>query len=72
MRKHYGFSKMTGRKNPCAKYLKQSATMRLDRGTVAYFKSVAKESGIPCQTLINLYLRDCVKKNRKLPMRWAS
>ena len=46
--------------------------MRLDRGTVAYFKSVAKESGIPCQTLINLYLRDCVKKNRKLPMRWAS
>jgi uncharacterized protein (DUF4415 family) len=72
MRKHYDFSKMKGRKNPYAKHLKQPVTMRLDRDTVAYFKAMAEESGIPYQTLINLYLRDCVINNRKLQMQWAS
>ena len=72
MRKHYDFSKMKGRKNPYAKHLKQPVTMRLDRDTVAYFKSMAEESGIPYQTLINLYLRDCAVNDRKLQMKWAS
>ena len=72
MRKHYDFSKMKGRKNPYAKHLKQPVTMRLDRDTVAYFKSMADESGIPYQTLINLYLRDCAVNDRKLKMKWAS
>ena len=31
--------------------------MRLDKATVAHFKSMAKEIGIPNQSLINLYLR---------------
>lgn len=47
MRKRYDFSKMKGRKNPYVKYLKQPVTMRLDRGTVTYFKSIAEEMGIP-------------------------
>jgi len=72
MRKHYDFSKMKGRKNPYAKHLKQPVTMRLDRDTVAYFKSMAEETGIPYQTLINLYLRDCAVNDRKLKMKWAS
>jgi len=72
MRKHYDFSKMKGRKNPYAKHLKQPVTMRLDRDTVAYFKLMAEESGIPYQTLINLYLRDCAVNDRKLQMKWAS
>jgi len=72
MRDHYDFSKMKGRKNPYSKYLKQPVTMRLDRDTVAYFKEMAKETGIPYQTLINLYLRDCVAQNRKLEVHWAS
>jgi len=71
MRKHYDFSKMKGRKNPYAKHLKQPVTMRLDRDTVAYFKSMAEETGIPYQTLINLYLRDCAVNDRKLKMKWA-
>jgi uncharacterized protein (DUF4415 family) len=50
---------MKGRKNPYTKYLKQPVTMRLDRDTVSYFKSMAEETGIPYQSLINLYLRDC-------------
>jgi len=70
MREHYDFSKMKGKKNPYIKYLKQPVTMRLDRDSVDYFKSLAGESGIPYQTLINLYLRDCAANERKLDMQW--
>ena len=72
MRDEYDFSKMKGRKNPYAKRLKQSVTMRLDQDTVAYFKAMADETGVPYQTLINLYLRDCAIHQRKLRMKWAS
>ena len=40
--------------------------MNLDRDAVEYFKSLTEESGIPYQTLINLCLRDCADKARKL------
>ncbi len=70
MREHYDFSKMKGKKNPYTKYLKQPVTMRLDKDSIAYFKGLAEESGIPYQTLINLYLRDCASKERKLDMKW--
>jgi predicted DNA binding CopG/RHH family protein len=72
MREHYDFSKMKGRKNPYTRYLKQPVTMRLDRETIVYFKSMAGETGIPYQSLINLYLRDCAVSKRKLQMEWAS
>ena len=72
MRDHYDFSKMQGRKNPYIKYLKQPVTMRLDNDTIAYFKSLEKETSIPYQSLINLYLRDCAVHHRKLQMKWAS
>jgi len=72
MRDHYDFSTMKGRKNPYVKHLKQSVTIRLDRDTVSYFKSLAADLGIPYQTLINLYLRDCAVNHRKLRMKWAS
>ena len=71
MREHYDFSKMKGKKNPYTKYLKQPVTMRLDRDSVEYFKSLAEETGIPYQTLINLYLRDCALHRRKLDMQWS-
>ncbi len=72
MRDHYNFSKIKGRKNPYIKYLKQPVTMRLDRDTVSYFKSISEKSGIPYQSLINLYLRDCAVNQRKLVMEWQS
>ena len=72
MREHYDFSKMKGTKNPYIKSLKQPITIRLDRDSVEYFKSLTEETGIPYQTLINLYLRDCAVNKRKLEMRWAS
>jgi len=70
MREHYDFTKMKGKKNPYIKYLKQPVTMRLDKDSVDYFKSLAEQSGIPYQTLINLYLRDCATAERKLDLKW--
>jgi len=72
MKDHYDFEKMKGKKNPYTKFLKQPVTMRLDRDSVDYFKSLAEETGVPYQTLINLYLRDCAMNHRKLKMQWAS
>jgi len=71
MRKHYDFSKMKGQKNPYIKHLKQPVTIRLDKSTVAYFKSLSSELGIPYQSLINLYLRDCALNHKKLQIKWA-
>jgi uncharacterized protein (DUF4415 family) len=70
MRDHYDFAKLKGKKNPYTKYLKQPVTMRLDKDSVEYFKSLAEDSGIPYQTLINLYLRDCAANERKLDLKW--
>ncbi|MCU7837566.1 MAG: BrnA antitoxin family protein [gamma proteobacterium symbiont of Taylorina sp.] len=72
MRDHYDFSKMKGKKNPYIKYLKQPVTMRLDTDSVDYFKIMSEKSGIPYQTLINLYLRDCALNHRKLKIQWSS
>jgi predicted DNA binding CopG/RHH family protein len=72
MRKHYDFNKMKGQKNPYIKQLKQPVTMRLDKSTVTYFKALASELGMPYQSLINLYLRDCALNHKKLHIKWAS
>jgi uncharacterized protein (DUF4415 family) len=63
---------MKGRKNPYVKHLKKPITIRLDQDTIAYFKSLAGDAGLHYQNLINLYLRDCASRRRKLKMAWAS
>lgn len=68
MRKEYDFSK--AQKNPYASRLKRQVTIRMDEGTVRYFKGLAQEIGIPYQTLINLYLRDCAASQKRLSMDW--
>jgi predicted DNA binding CopG/RHH family protein len=70
MRKEYDFSK--GRRNPYAARLKRQVTIRLDEQTIGYFKGLAEESGIPYQTLINLYLRECAATRKRLSMAWKS
>ena len=70
MKKEYDFSR--ARKNPYAKRLKKQITIRLDKPTIEYFKGVAELSGIRYQTLINLYLRECAQKGRKLSMEWRA
>ena len=68
MRDEYDFS--NARKNPYAKRLKQKVTIRLDAPTIEYFKGLAEDTGIPYQTLINLYLRDCATSKRELSLDW--
>jgi predicted DNA binding CopG/RHH family protein len=72
MRDHYDFDKMKGEKNPYLKRIKQPITIRLDKSTVAYFKALAEELGMPYQNLINLYLRDCALNQKRLKLKWAS
>jgi hypothetical protein len=72
MRAKYDFARMKGRRNPYARRLKRSVTMRLDDATIAYFKELAAETGIPYQSLINLYLRDCVRHRLRLAQNWVS
>ncbi len=68
MRDEYDFSK--ARKNPYAGRLKQRVTIRLDGPTVEYFKGLAEETGIPYQTLINLYLRECAEEKKRPTLEW--
>ncbi len=70
MKKEYDFSKMKSRKNPYASKLKRQVTIRMSGNIIAYFKEMAEETGIPYQSLINLYLSDCVSQNRKPDSSW--
>jgi len=70
VRKQYDFSR--ARKNPYAGRLKKQVTIRLDRPTIQFFKEAAVASGLPYQTLINLYLRDCAQQGRKLSIEWRA
>jgi uncharacterized protein (DUF4415 family) len=69
MKKEYDFSK--AKKNPYVKGLKKQVTIRLDAETVDYFKSLAEDNSIPYQMLINLYLRECAQKHKKLNISWG-
>lgn len=68
MREEYNFT--NARRNPYIKKEKQQITINLDSDIIAYFKLQSGNSGIPYQTLINLYLSDCVSKKRELQISW--
>ena len=70
MRKEYDFSKSV--KNPYAKHLKKQVTLRLGVDVIDYFKTLAEETGVPYQNLINLYLQDCAQAHKKLSLKWVS
>jgi len=72
MKVEYDLSKMKSRKNPYAAKLKRPVSMRLSEDVVTYFKGMASEAGVPYQSLINLYLRDCVMKHRTVQIAWPS
>ena len=69
MLNEYDFS--NARPNPYAKKLKKQITINIDADTVDFFKAQAASSGIPYQTLINLYLADCAENDRHLTLKWA-
>lgn len=68
MLNEYDFSNAV--KNPYTKTLKKQITINLDSSTVDYFKSLAEKHGIPYQTLMNLYLRDCAVNQRQPQISW--
>ena len=70
MRDEYNIRELNPRKNPYASRLKKQITINSDGSTIDYFKSMAAADGIPYQTLINLYLRDCADNRRKIQMSW--
>ncbi len=72
MKDEYDFSKMKSRKNPYASKLKKPVTIRLGEDVIAYFKDMADDTGVPYQSLINLYLRDCAAQHKKIDISWQA
>ena len=70
MRAEYDFTDSV--RNPYAKHFRKQVTMRLGTDVIAYFKTLAQETGMPYQNLINLYLRDCAQSRKKIALKWAS
>jgi uncharacterized protein (DUF4415 family) len=70
MKKEYDFSKMKEVRPSYLKKLKQQVTIKLDKDVVEYFKSLASQMDLPYQTLINLYLKECAKSQKKLSLKW--
>jgi len=72
MKKEYDFSKLKGRRNPHARKLKKQVTIRMGVDIIEYFKELARETGIPYQNLINMYLRSCVVEKTRPVLDWVS
>lgn len=70
MREEYDIKNLNPRKNPYTKLVKKQVTINLDENIIIYFKDKSESTGIPYQTLINLYLKDCVTNNRNLEISW--
>ena len=70
MREEYDIENLNPRKNPYSNRLKKQITINIDSDTVDFFKEQSEESGIPYQTLINLYLSDCARNKKQLQMSW--
>lgn len=70
MKQEYDFSKMKSRKNPYAAKLKRQVTIRMRDDVITYFKGMSEDTGIPYQSLINLYLRDCMATGRQPDLSW--
>lgn len=70
MKKEYNISELNPRRNPYTNRLKKQVTINLDADTIEYFKEQSEQSGLPYQTLINLYLADCALNQRRLKMSW--
>ena len=68
MKKEYDFS--NAKPNPYASQLKKTITIRIDEESISYFKELAEETGLPYQSLINLYLKDCATNKRKPDIKW--
>lgn len=70
MRKEYDFT--NAKKNPYARKLKKQVTIRLESEVIDYFKGLSTQNGIPYQSLINLFLRECAQEKKKPLIKWRA
>jgi len=70
MKDEYDLAKMKSRRNPYAAKLKRQVTIRMGDDVIDYFKAMAERTGVPYQSLINLYLKDCVAQEREIDLSW--
>lgn len=71
MREEYDIKNLNPRNNPYSNRLKKQVTINIETDTIEYFKNLSLSTGLPYQTLINMYLSDCAKTNRKLNISWT-
>lgn len=71
MRDEYDIKNLNPRKNPYTNGLKKQITINIDISTIDFFKNLATDTGIPYQTLINMYLGDCAKNNKRPTVLWG-
>ncbi len=70
MKEEYDLAKMKSRKNPYANRLRKQITLRVGIDVIDFFKEMSDKTGIPYQSIINLYLRDCAAKKKELNLNW--
>lgn len=70
MREEYNIKNLNPRKNPYVSKLKKQITINIDSSTIDFFKNLSSDTGIPYQTLMNLYLGDCAKNNKRPTILW--
>ena len=70
MRDEYDFSGSA--QNPYLNQLKERVTIWVEEEIVDYFQHLAEETGISYQSLINLYLQDCVRSQRRPSLEWVN
>ena len=64
MREEYDFSQ--SQPNPYAKQLRKPITIQINVAAIDYFKELAASSGLPYQSLINLYLTQCAEEKKRI------
>lgn len=71
MKKEYDLASMKSRLNPFASKLKKQISIRLGVDVIDYFKQISADTGVPYQTLIDTYLRDCMQSKRRPDLVWS-
>ncbi len=66
MREEYDIKALNPRKNPYVNKTKKQITINIEEDTIMFFKNLSEKTGLPYQTLINIYLTDCAKNNRQI------
>lgn len=72
MKKEYNLKKLKQIENPYKGKVKKGVGINLSHDVIDYFKGLSEKTGIGYQKLIDMYLLDCVKKKRKLDVKWSA